>query len=138
MILTIESKQFGRKQSRYSSILTLPEGGEGVLTVRQLLHLIVQEEVRAFNQRENTRQKPHLLTPELIADGAQRGKVGLVERDKQSADAEQAFARAIEAFQDGLYFLFINGQQQKDLDQPIPIANTLHLMFLRLTALVGG
>jgi len=53
-------------------------------------------------------------------------------------EPERAVAIAVEAFQDGLYFIFIDGVQQKELDREVVVRPDSRVTFLRLVALAGG
>jgi len=69
----------------------------------------------------------------------ERGKVDPGERDlEQSVDNEEAVAIALKAFEDGLYFVFVDEVQQTNLDSEVFLKTNSKVVFLRLTALVGG
>jgi hypothetical protein len=44
----------------------------------------------------------------------------------------------LQAFEDGLYFVFIDEVQQTNLDSEVFLKANSKVIFLRLTALVGG
>jgi len=45
---------------------------------------------------------------------------------------------ALQAFEEGLYFVFIDEVQQANLDSEVFLKMDSKVVFLRLTALVGG
>jgi hypothetical protein len=69
----------------------------------------------------------------------ERGKVDAGERDLgQKVNTANAIAIALQAFEDGLYFVFIDELQQTNLDSEVFLKVNSKVIFLRLTALVGG
>ena len=58
--------------------------------------------------------------------------------EEPDVDPEQAVETALLAFQDGLYYVFVDEQQVTELDAPVPLRAASRLMFLRLVALAGG
>ena len=56
----------------------------------------------------------------------------------QDVDLETAVGVALQGFVDGLYYVFVDGQQQRDLDGYVQLGAEAHLTFLRLTPLAGG
>lgn len=80
-----------------------------------------------------------VLTEPEISQGAATGKVdsggrGLI----QEVDADLAVETALEAFGDGLYFVFIDGSQQSGLDAAVTLRENSTVTFVRLVALAGG
>jgi hypothetical protein len=45
---------------------------------------------------------------------------------------------ALQAFEDQLYFVFIDGVQQQHLDQPVRVQSGSRVLFVRLVPLAGG
>jgi hypothetical protein len=45
---------------------------------------------------------------------------------------------ALQAFEDQLYFVFIDGVQQQHLDQPVQVQSGSRVLFVRLVPLAGG
>jgi hypothetical protein len=79
------------------------------------------------------------MSRQEIEQGVVGGRVDAGERNvPQSVDAEEAVAVALQAFEDGLYFVFIDGVQQTQLDSEVFLKSNSKVLFLRLTALVGG
>lgn len=56
----------------------------------------------------------------------------------QVVESEQAVETALQAFIDGLYFVFLDEQQQENLDEIVTLQPHSQLLFLRLVPLVGG
>lgn len=118
--------------------LALPQA-ENTLTLRNLLAEIVRAEVAGFEARQRQRRLLQMLTPAEIRLGVEQGKIDLGGSDlAQDVGVEQAIETAIQAFEDGLYFVFIDDQQQENLDDVVTLKSNSQLLFLRLVALVGG
>jgi hypothetical protein len=110
-----------------------------------LLEHVVREEVRAFRLRQEERRLIHVLSPREIADAARRGKVAMGSpselrrgQDEGEVDEDAAVAIAFQAFEDGLYFVFLDGQQQLDLAAVVWPHPASTLTLIRLVALAGG
>jgi hypothetical protein len=118
-----------------------PSGNGQSPQLRDLLTYIVRQEVHAFEQRRSERRLLRVLSPQEIGAAASQGKIAMggAERESQHpVDEEAAVEVALQGFLDGLYLVFIDGQQQRDLAALVQLAPTSTLLFLRLVALVGG
>jgi len=148
--ITVEAKVVGRRQPVVSGwrvpFPTAPEGGNtgesGDLRLRDLLATVVRQETLLFQQRQEERRLARVLSPEAIQQGAVRGKIDMGRpreaRADDEVDADAAVAVALQAFADGLYFVFLDGRQQEDLDAPVQPRPDSTLTFIRLVALAGG
>lgn len=111
----------------------------GTVTLRELLAHVVRQEVEAFRERREARRLTQVLSREQIEQSALSGQVRMGGReDEPDVDPEQAVETALLAFQDGLYYVFVDEQQVTELDAPVPLRAASRLMFLRLVALAGG
>ncbi len=141
--LTIEGQQFGRGRALFPDF-SFPLPPEWIvpgasITLRDLIVRIVREEVQNFQQRRSERRFLHSLTATQIAGGAARGKVDMGGReDEPDADPEQAVATALLAFEDGLYYVFVDNEHRVGLDETVQLSADSHVTFLRLVALAGG
>lgn len=107
--------------------------------LRDLIADVVRDEVRDYNARERRQRLIRVLTPDEIARGAAAGKIDSGGRETTGpAAAEEAVATALEAFADGLYFVFVDGVQVEHLDEPVTVAPDTRVRFVRLVALAGG
>jgi hypothetical protein len=138
----IAAKVVGQKKPLFTDWrVPIPTGdGSGRLTLRDLISTIVMSEMAAFRERQETRRLAQVLTPQQIADGAARGKIDSGERegDRQEVNEDAAVGTALQAFEDGLYFVFIDDVQQTTLDQQVFVGDDSRVMFVRLVALAGG
>ena len=142
-MLTISGKALGRKKPLFADFSVPPpanlaEGGGA--TLRDLLECIVRGEVAAFRRRQEHRQFLRALTAREIEAGAEAGKIeaGGSEVPLQQVDEEQAVAAALTAFEDGLYLVVLDGQEERDLDAQVFLQPDSRLTFVRLTLLAGG
>lgn len=113
----------------------------GIVRLRDLLAHIVRQEVHAFQRRQQEQRVIRILSPDQIQQAATTGKIamgGVDESASQSVDEETAVATALQAFTDGLYFVFLDHQQQQDLDAEVRPRPESALTFIRLVALAGG
>ncbi len=111
------------------------------LDLGTLIAAIVREEVSSFEKRQRQRKLVEILTEKQIDDALETGKVamgGQTLDPEQPIDAEKAVANALEAFEDGLYFVFIDDKQYCRLKDPVVLNEGSNVMFLRLIALAGG
>ena len=108
-------------------------------TLRDLIETVVLEEVAAFKARQSAGRLISILSPEQINEAASQGRVAMGDRDlNQPVDPDQAIKTAWQAFEDGLYFVFVNDEQIEDLSTPVQIEADDRVMFVRLVALAGG
>ncbi len=144
--VTIEGKQFGRGRALFPTWqMAAPAewiGEDGVArpTLREFLAHVVRGEVAAFQERQKERSVIRALTAEQIAEGAQRGKIDAGGKEEQGGDVsdDEAVSAAVLAFQDGLYYVFVDDEQQEKLDERIALRDSARVTFLRLVALAGG
>ncbi len=135
--LTISGKVLGKTQNLFTTWqMDLPSQSS---TLQELLTQIVTAEVQAFHARQIDRQLTKVLGLVDIAVGVTAGKIssGGSEID-QVVDVQRAVETALQAFQDGFYLVFIDDEQQEDLQATVALTNSSELLLLRLTPLVGG
>ena len=120
--------------------LSLPtELSDGEMTLRSLLAHIVQAEVTAFETRQSQRRLLTILSPEQIQLGVEHGKIDAGGSElNQTVDRQTAVDIALQAFADGLYFVFLDDEQIEDLETRVILTAPSQLLFLRLVPLVGG
>jgi hypothetical protein len=143
-MLTVSGKALGSRKPLFADWSVpfppdLQDGGDN-LTLRELIARIVAAEVEKFNARQIENQTFRALTEKQIADAAAKGKVDMGGRDHppQHVEKEQAIATALTAFEDGLYIVVLDGEEQKELDKEVFIQPDSRVTFIRLTMLAGG
>lgn len=141
--LTVEAKVVGQKRPLFTNwrveLPPLDENQGDHLKLRDLITSIVGKEVEAFRLRQAKRKLARVMSRPEIERGMLGGKVDPGERDlQQQVNLHEAVAVALQAFEDGLYFVFIDDVQQTNLDGEVFLKTDSRVVFLRLTALVGG
>ena len=142
-VLTISARVMGKRQPLVPDwqVPWPPEehdSGEPV-TLRQLIARIVRQEVAAFQGRQADRRMVRLLTERQIAEGLARGRVEAGGRDlSQPVDPDEAVGTALQAFEDGLYLVMLDGEEQRELDRQIFLQAESRVVFIRLVMLAGG
>jgi hypothetical protein len=142
-MVTISGKALGRKKPLFADFSIafppdLREGGDR-LTLRALISRIVRDEVAAFRQRQAERKLIHALTAKQIEEGVEKGKIDMGGRDlDQKVDEDAAIGAALQAFEDGLYLVVVDGEEHKELDREVYLQPDSRVTFIRLTLLAGG
>ena len=142
-MLQVDLKVVGRKPIALPGLsLPLPpqrvEGSEP-FTLRELITRIVCTEIQAFRERQEERKLLRALSRHEIADSVEKGKVEMGSRDlHQEVDEANAVGTAIQAFEDGLYLVIIDGEEQRELDRELHLRPDSRVTFLRLAMLAGG
>ncbi len=116
-----------------------PRFAANPVTLHALIDHVVRVEVEGFRTRQADRRLLKALTAREVDAGLAAGKVSAGGSDlDQAVDAEGAVAAAVEAFADGLFLVFVDGDEVKALDATIPLTADSKLSFVRLTMLAGG
>jgi hypothetical protein len=111
---------------------------ETPMTLRELLTVLVTNSVQEFNATETETNLVSFLTNEEIKQQASIGKVGFRSKyNDQKTDVHTAAMTAIQAFEDGLYRVFMNETETSDLDEPLDLQEGDQLTFIKLTMLAG-
>ncbi len=142
-MLQIQARVVGRKKSFVPDWgIPIPEDwfdGGKAKTLKNLIALIVLHEVEAYNQRQKENEFLSFFSSQQInAQVASAGKVDFGEKAPQLAQSDQAVEVAIQAFIDGLYFVFIDEEQQTDLQTRVFVSDSSTVTFVRLVGLAGG
>ncbi|MGG6296414.1 hypothetical protein ACQ4M4_18640 [Leptolyngbya sp. AN02str] len=136
--LTVSGKVIGKTQPIFTD-WQLGLKQEEVVTLRDLLTQVVHREVAGFAARQQQCRVLNVLSPAQINAGIEQGKVVLGGSDlDQNVNVDEAIALVLQAFTDGLYFVFLDEQQQENLDDIVTLRPNSQLLFLRLIPLVGG
>ena len=141
--LTVEGKVVGQKRPLFTDwhieLPPIDENHGDSLKLRDLITSIVAKEVEAFRNRQAERRLARVMSRQEIEQGVERGRVDPDEHNLiQSVNTEDAVAAALQAFEDGLYFVFVDEVQQTQLDREVYLKTNSKVVFLRLTALAGG
>ncbi len=141
----IEAKALGARRPLLADwSIPLPpelEADGGNVTLRKLIDSVVRAEVVAFHSRQEERRLFQALTAKQIEEAAAKGKVapGLHEEAKpQTVNPDEAVAVATLAFEDGMYLVIVDGEEEKELDRELFLKPDSRVTFVRLTMLAGG
>ena len=141
-MLTIEARVMGRRRGLIPQwqlpVDDLVSAGSP-LTLREFIERVVQAEVKAFGERQAEHRLVRLLSEREIDEQAARGRVDFGGRElEQQVDPDSAVGVALESFEDGVYFVLIDGRQYESLDEQVNVAADSRVSFLRLVPLAGG
>ncbi|WP_059170240.1 hypothetical protein [Bacillus sp. FJAT-27445] len=109
-------------------------------TLRDFITQVVTQNAEQFNNKVGNPEMPliNFLSNPDIEHQAQAGKVGFqaLYNEKQ-ADLTRAIETSIQAFEDGLYRVFISDEEVEELDTPLEVTENAEVVFIRLTLLTG-
>ncbi len=137
MELRVNIKQIGAAKQRIEAVPFTAEGEPG--TVGELIAAAVTACVKEYNARaESGESKPQPLAKQQITDLAEIGKIAFgINYGGKKADLARALETAAQAFEDGLFRLFINDTEAVSADEAITLSEGDTLTFIRLTMLAG-
>jgi hypothetical protein len=143
MSIVVEGKVVGQKRSLFPDwrieLPPLDQNQGDHLKLRDLITSIVMKEVESFRLRQEERKLARVMSRQEIEQSAVTGQVNPGERDlQQQVNLDEGVGVALQAFEDGLYFVFVDEVQQTNLDREVFLKMDSKVVFLRLTALVGG
>ena len=104
---------------------------DATLTLRELIRVFVQEEVKRFNE-SGSEVFRGLVQP----DASERVLNGV--RERPVLDWEKQFDKAIAAFKGNGFLVLLDEQQITDLDETLLLTPQSQLTFLKLVPLMGG
>ena len=134
--MIIETKIVGRRTPFERRPTSLPDGPQ---TLRSLLTALVRQEVAAYHERQESVGMLRVLTERDLSDGAATGRISVAPQVRSgTVTLEDATQTALQAYGDGLYYVFVDDEQIEGLDQVLTLKSDSTLLFLRLTALAGG
>ncbi|HZW06730.1 MAG TPA: hypothetical protein VFF65_06375 [Phycisphaerales bacterium] len=142
MPLTIDARSLGSRKALFEGWSVPPPAdlsGDDGFTLRHLIAHVVRHEVDAFRRRSEARRLDRVLSARQIDAQAAAGRVA-PEGRRVSADVNEdgAIGAALQAFEDGLYLVVIDGQEHRELDRQVFLKEDSRLTFVRLTLLAGA
>lgn len=108
--------------------------------MQDLLGAVVEQQLEAFRTRKQASQLLQILSPDTLQEGIDTGRIlsGGQDADTRLPLLADAVQSATQAFQDGFFYMFVNDEQIESLTQPVLTRDTIDVLFVRLTPLVGG
>ncbi|HAQ08143.1 MAG TPA: hypothetical protein DCR24_11720 [Bacillus bacterium] len=136
MNLFISMKSIGKRKNVISKQTVQLPSTPGSLRV--LLSELVTWNVQQLAEKDEEIHLVNYLTETEVNHQAINGKVGFgAIYNKKKPDLTEAIQTAIQAFEDGLFLVFINSEQVEALDAPLEMADGDEVVFIRLTMLAG-
>jgi len=120
--------------------LALPPGP---VTARQIIEAAVAAEVAAYHARAGEASLVRVLTDQALLDDLDRGAVRMGDAGPYGrpaapagpADVAAAVQTALLAFDDGIFKVFVG---DREVEEPVELADGAAVLFLRLVPLAGG
>ena len=100
------------------------------MSLRDLIGLIVIDEVSVVQESELEPRFERLLIRDETEQERTNGKTYPGNGD--NADFQAAFSAAISAYKDGLYYVFVDGEEIRDLDEKVELKLNGRENFFRL------
>lgn len=136
MKVYVSIKQAGKRKAYITQKALVIPGA--ISSLRELIAGIVRLNVTEYNNKPVEPLLIKYLSPDVIENQAETGKIGFGERrSHERSDPEKAIATAILAFEDGIYRVFIGEDEVSSLDEPLALKEDDSLTFIRLTMLSG-
>lgn len=142
MEINVTVKQLGKKHPILSEQKIEIRFNDANILLKDLLELIVQQQVETFNAKsfelegDDHAQLPLENYLNILTD---TGKVGFGSiYNQKKADLQKAQENAVQAFEDGMFAVFYNDEQLEDLTQVIDLSLQHTFAFIRLTFLAGS
>ncbi|MEZ5583120.1 MAG: hypothetical protein R3F37_10475 [Candidatus Competibacteraceae bacterium] len=115
------------------------------LSAREIIAQAVKEQVKALllehekdYQRIQRQLQRQYLEQADVDRQAQRGKVALERVMDKVPQEEKEIERALKAFRNGSYKMFVDGSEVVELDEMCTLKEGAAVRFVRLIPLVGG
>lgn len=106
-----------------------------VETIEDIIGEIVKIDVAEFNENKGILK---FLTKEEIEEKASIGKVDFGEKKNDNKqNLEDAIENAVLSFKDGIYLIFINGEQKENITENVSLTDGDEVLFIRLLMLAG-
>lgn len=136
MVAKVNVKQIGKRKNTVDAMPftyeTVPQ------TVQELIAETVTICLEGYKKRVEARDTTKVLEKDSIEKMAEVGKIAFgISYGEKVPDVEEAVDTAVSAFQDGLYRIFLDGEELSDLRQDIVLGEDVELTFIRLTMLAG-
>lgn len=136
MIIQVSVKQIGSRRK----IKTVPFHLDGTPhTVSELIRMSVHTCVYEYNQRFLAKEKDvQPLSADEITEMSEIGKIAFgINYGEKQADEKKAVADAFQAYEDGLFRIFIGDNEAGGINDGIDISENESISFIRLTMLAG-
>lgn len=136
MVVKVNVKQIGKRKNIVDAMPfsydTVPK------TVQELIAETVKVCLEGYKKRVEDKDAMKVLEQDSMEKMAEVGKVAFdISYGEKIPAVQEAVDTAVLAFQDGLYRVFLDGEELDDLKQDIVLGEDKELTFIRLTMLAG-
>ncbi|OMF47096.1 hypothetical protein [Paenibacillus peoriae] len=108
-------------------------------TLRDLITATVALNVQKLREKQESVALIPFLTGEEVQAQGEIGKVGFGSIYNEGVpDIKDAVNTAMQAFEDGLYRVFVCDEETIELDAPLSLKDGHEIVFIRFTMLAGG
>lgn len=137
MRLKVHLKQIGRRKQAVAPVDFEYSPVPG--TVGELIAQTAEACVNAYNERVRRGTSGAApMTEQQVADMAEVGKIAFgINYGGREQDVGKAVEDALQAFEDGLYRVFLNDGELEGTDDSLHLRDGDSLTFIRLTMLAG-
>ncbi|MBQ8780693.1 MAG: hypothetical protein IJZ72_03345 [Oscillospiraceae bacterium] len=136
MTIKVNIKQLGKKKSKIAEVPFVLENFP--VTVRELISEAVHTCVTEYNRRVEKGETAEPLSADEINDMSEIGKIAFgINYSGRKADEAAALENALQAYEDGLYRIFIGENEAGGLNDSIELNENDSVTFIRLTMLTG-
>jgi hypothetical protein len=139
MKITVKAKQAGRKHALLDNREIEIEDLGKTPTLEELLKAVVRQQVEEYNKKDAEKSLLPFLSKAEIGHQAEAGKVGFSSiYNENKANVEQAQATALQAFEDGMFSVFADETEIRNLKDQVRLRDSTVITFIRLTFLAGS
>lgn len=132
-------KQLGKKHPVIDKDYLKIEPLSQPTTLALLLKAIVRQQVNVYNTKKEQPVVLSILSTKEINQASQQGKVDFGDSENtELAKETEAIETALQAFEDGLFAVFLDDEQIESLDSDLSFTETTVFSFIRLTFLAGS
>ncbi|WP_068498183.1 hypothetical protein [Paenibacillus kribbensis] len=108
-------------------------------TLRELIAATVALNIQRLREKQDSVALIPFLTEEEIQMQGETGKVGFGSIYNDAIpDIKDAVDTAMQAFEDGLYRVFVRDEEAAEPDAPLLLEDGDEIVFIRFTMLAGG
>lgn len=139
MKIIVKVKQAGRKHALLDNKKIEIEDIGKTPFLKDFLNAVVKKQVAEYNQKSAEENLLPFLSKSEIAAQATSGKVGFGSiYNKNKADLLKAQETALQAFEDGMFSVFADEKEIRNLNEIIELNDSTAITFIRLTFLAGS
>ena len=140
--IRVNVKQLGKKHPILAEQPINIDTQKDTISIQELLDFIVQQQVENYNQKPI--EKEDIDTEKLPKENylpllIESGKVSFSSiYNENKADLSKAQETAKQAFEDGMFAIFLGEKQIEDLAEEVSLTTNQSFTFIRLTFLAGS